>query len=133
MLGGGDPQPCLPHPDLAAGIGWCGPVFWASLKAGTLRGNAVPIVTPLEERNPKSLTASGQLGRPHGHAGLDHGWAVSWPLSGWNRWGCPSWGQHLTGSHGLAGPVSLQPQEARAAQDTVDPKDDHIPPGAGHL
>ena len=29
--------------------------------------------------------------------------------------------------------ASLQPQEARAAQDTFDTKDHHVSPGASHL
>lgn len=41
------------------------------------------------------------------------------------------WGAALSLS--LAGPGSLQPQEAGAAQGTVDSKDHHISSGACHL
>lgn len=68
----GDPQHHLPLPEMAAGIEQCGLVFWPPGGQGPFQGMLPPWGPRLGSTpQPVGFTASGQLGRPLGHAGLD--------------------------------------------------------------
>lgn len=83
----GQPQPYLPPPGLAAGVGKCGPMPQAFLRAGTSQV-MVPTLCPFwgSAPHPAGLAASSQLRKPHGHAALHladrQGYGLS---SGWTK------------------------------------------------